>query len=177
MKVMAVLQTVQGPRHNALMPNWKLKKEQKTASIKDMDVKFDVLVGCRQGGQESPFLFNLYFDYVLKIAANKIDEAFPEGWGINFEYEIPHTCTNQAQRSVGKMRGVEIIRWILYADDVVLFCVRAKDAERMLTIIDDTCKRFGLNISFGKTKTQVFNDAVLHETTFQLGAYIKKNHQ
>ena len=136
-----------------------------TASIKGMDVKFDVLVGCRQGGQESPFLFNLYFDYVLKIAADKIDEAFPEGWGINFEYEIPHTCTNRAQRSVGKMRGVEIIRWILYADDVVLFCVRAKDAKRMLTIIDDTCKRFGLNISFGKTKTQVFNDAALQEKT------------
>ena len=60
-----------------------------TASIKGMDVKFYVLVGCRQGGQESPFLFNLYFDYVLKIATDKIDVAFPEGWGINFEYEIP----------------------------------------------------------------------------------------
>ena len=26
MKVVAVLRTVQGPRHNALMPHWKLKK-------------------------------------------------------------------------------------------------------------------------------------------------------
>ena len=92
------------------------------ASIKGMHVKFDVLVGCRQGGQESPFLFNLYFDYVLKIATDKIDEAFPE-----YIYEISQTSTNLAQRSVGKMRGVEIIRWILYADDVDL---RAKELSK-----------------------------------------------
>ena len=41
--------------------------EGTTASIKGMTAKFDVLVGCRQGGQESPCLFNYYFDYVLKV--------------------------------------------------------------------------------------------------------------
>ena len=64
-----------------------------TASIIGMKTKFDVLVGCRQGGQESPCLFNYYFDYVLKVAASEIDKKFPEGWGIDFNYNIPHTCT------------------------------------------------------------------------------------
>ena len=32
MKVVAVLRTVQGPRHNALMPHWKLKKKKPTAN-------------------------------------------------------------------------------------------------------------------------------------------------
>ena len=73
-----------------------LKKmyEGTTASIKGSKAKFDVLVGCRQGGQESPCLFNYYFDYALKIAAHDIDKEFPDGWGIDMEYNIPHTCTN-----------------------------------------------------------------------------------
>ena len=53
---------------------------------------------------------------------------------------------------------MECVRWILYADDVVLFAKSSGEAEQLLRIIHNTCKRFGLNISFGKTKTQVFND-------------------
>ena len=71
-----------------------------TASIKGMRSVFEVLIGCRQGGQESPCLFNYYFDFVLKVAAHEIDQSFPEGWGINFEYNIPHTCSNREQRRV-----------------------------------------------------------------------------
>ena len=51
-----------------------------TASIKGLRATFEVLVGCRQGGQESPVLFNYYFDFVLNIAALEIDKAFPNGW-------------------------------------------------------------------------------------------------
>ena len=135
--------------------------EGTTASIRGMKVKFDVLVGCRQGGQESPCLFNYYFDYVLKIAAHAIDQAFPDGWGIQFEYQIPYMCSNRRQRQDGKLCGIEILRWILYADDLVLFCKSVSEAEKILGIINDTCKRFGLTISFSKTKTQVFNDSTL----------------
>ena len=56
------------------------------------------------------------------------------------------------------MRGVQVIRWILYADYAVLFCKTPEDAEKILNILNDTCKRFGLTISFKKTKTQVFNN-------------------
>ena len=131
--------------------------EGTTASIKGCKAKFDVLIGCRQGGQESPCLFNYYFDYVLKVAASEIDKIYPEGWGIKLEFNIPHWCTNREQRRRGRMNGVEIIRWILYADDVALFCKSSEEAESLLNIINDTCKRFGLTVSFKKTKTQVFN--------------------
>ena len=43
-----------------------------TASIKGMKTTFEVLVGCRQRGQESPVIFNYYFDFVLKVAAAEI---------------------------------------------------------------------------------------------------------
>ena len=114
-----------------------LKKmyEGTTASVKGSKAVFDILVGCRQGGQESPCLFNnYYFDYVLSIAANEIDKKFPEGWGINFEFNIPHTCTNRQQRQRGKMHGREIIRWILYAD-MVLFCKSVSEAEQLLKML------------------------------------------
>ena len=65
----------------------------------------------------------------------------------------------------GKIRlhGIEVMRWILYADDVVLFCKTVHEAERLLDIINDTCLRFGLTISFKKAKTQVFNSEELAE--------------
>ena len=40
----------------------KLMYQQTTASIKGMKTSFEVLVGYRQGGQESPVIFNYYFD-------------------------------------------------------------------------------------------------------------------
>ena len=69
------------------------------------------------------------------------------------------------------MRGVETIRWILYADDVVLFCANVGEAEAILNIIKHTCKRFGLSVSFSKTKTQVFNNKQLVEkpSLFSIG--------
>lgn len=131
--------------------------EGTTASIRGMTTKFHVLIGCRQDGQESPCLLNYYFDYVLKITAHKIDKTFPDGWGIDFEYNILYMCMNREQCWNGRLRGVEMIRWILYVDDVVLFCKTVSEAEQLLTIIN-MCKRFGMKISFKKTKTQVFND-------------------
>ena len=101
----------------------------------------------------------------------EIDKAFPNGWGLQFEYNIPHYCTNREQRRAGPLRGIEVIRWILYADDMVLFRRSASDAERLLNTLNDTCKRFGLTISFKKTKTQVFNNNELatKEHLFSIG--------
>ena len=134
-------------------------------------------IGCRQGGQESLCLFNYYFDYVLKVVAYEIDKVFLDGWGIEFEYNIPHMCTNREQRRNGRMRGIEMMRWILYADDMVLFCKTVDEAEQLLTLINDTFKRFGLTISFEKTKTQVFNDEDLAEksTLFNIGEQVIEN--
>jgi len=68
-----------------------------TASIKGLRSSFEVLIGCRQGGQESPVLFNYYFDFVLKIAAMEIDKAFPEGWGLEFPFLIQYNILTIAQ--------------------------------------------------------------------------------
>ena len=111
--------------------------EGTTASIKGMKTSFDVLIGCRQGGQESPCIFNYYFDYVLKVAAHEIDKEFPDGWGIPYQFEISHLCSNRSQRRNGKLHGREIMKWILYADDVLLFCTTIAEAEKILNILND----------------------------------------
>ena len=41
---------------------------------------------------------------------------------------------------------------------MVRLCKTVSEAEQLLNIINDTCNRFGLTISFKKTKAQVFNN-------------------
>ena len=78
--------------------------------ISGSKVKFDILVGCRQGGLESPTLFNYYFDFVLKVCAEEINRKFPDGWGLFFNYRIPSECTTRQQRLERRMHGIEILR-------------------------------------------------------------------
>ena len=66
-----------------------------------------------------------------------------------------------SQKFPEKVYSPQVIKWILYADDVALFCKSVNEAKQILNIINDTCNRFGLTISFKKTKTQVFNNAEL----------------
>ena len=116
------------------------------AYIAGTKVLFDLLVGCRQGGLESPTLFNYYFDFVLKVCAEEIDRKFPEGWGLSFDYRIPGECSNRQQRQDKNMHGVEFIKWLLYADDLVLFCPNITQAQEIMIIMNSFCIRFGLTI-------------------------------
>ena len=75
------------------------------------------------------------------------------------------------------MNGVQLIRWILYADDLVLFCKSVDEVEKIMKILNDTCSRFGLTISFTKTKTQVFNNEELASlpSLFAVGENVVEN--
>lgn len=65
----------------------------------------------------------------------------------------------------------------LNSDDAVVFCKTIEEAKKLLSIINNTCKRFGLSISFKKTKTQLFNDEELakRETLFSIDGNIIEN--
>ena len=116
---------------------------------------------------------------MLKVAAHEIDKEFSDEWGIPYQFEISHLCSNRSQRRNGKLHGREIMKWILYADDVLLFCTTIAEAEKILNILNDTCKRFGLTISFKKMKTQVFNDVDLskQKSLFSIGSESIENVQ
>ena len=71
-------------------------------------------------------LFNYYFDFVLKVCADAIDALI-----VNNGHQ-------------------EKKKWILYADDLVLFCKSIQHGQRIMEILSDTCKRFDLTISLKK---------------------------
>ena len=109
------------------------------------------------GWSRKSHTFQLLFDFVLKVCAEEIDRKYPNGWGLSFEYRIPGECTNREQRRHKRMHGTEIIKWLLYADDLVLFCDDIFQAQEIIKIMNSVCKRFGLTISFKKTKVMQFN--------------------
>ena len=52
------------------------------AEIKHTDELFNVHMGCRQGGLESPVLFNIYMDFVIRCAEFDVLKKFPNT-GVN----------------------------------------------------------------------------------------------
>ena len=61
------------------------------------DDSFKILTGVRQGGPESPLLYNLYMDYVMKIYRNKCHTQKINY--INLKYRIRNTATTCEERT------------------------------------------------------------------------------
>ena len=126
------------------------------AAIKHTDELFNVHTGCRQGGLESPVLFNIYMDFVLRCAEFDVLKKIPNT-GLNYTYRIKSESTTREQRSIHKISSSERLRMLLYADDIVLFCEDIVELESILQIYDETFRRYGLTIALDKTKTIAFN--------------------
>ena len=126
------------------------------AAIKHTTDYFQVQTGCRQGGIESPVLFNIYMDFVLRCAEHEVLLHFPHT-GLKYSYRIKSESSNREQRSVNSLAGEDRLRMLLYADDIVLFCEDINELQSILKIYDETFSRFGLTIAIDKTKTISFN--------------------
>ena len=126
------------------------------AAIKNTVDHFQVHTGCRQGGIESPVLFNIYMDFVLRCAEHEVLEKFPST-GLKYAYRIKSESTTREQRVHG-ISGHGRLCMLLYADDIVLFCEDVYELQSITNIYDDaTFSRFGLTIACDKTKTMSFN--------------------
>lgn len=126
------------------------------ASIKNTVNNFQVHTGCRQGGIESPVLFNIYMDFVLRCVEHEVLLKYPDT-GLKYAYHIKSESSTREQRSIHKISGSDRLRMLLYADDIVLFCEDVNELEAILKIYDDTFSRFGLTIAIDKTQTLAFN--------------------
>ena len=122
-----------------------------TALAQTPEDKFDVKCGVRQGGPESPMLYNLIMDYVMRLY---VEECKKEGIKfLNLKYSIPDT----ASQSNTETRGFHILDWIGYADDLTLMFNDSQSLCKGLELLDKTFKRFGLAINVSKTKTMIIN--------------------
>lgn len=113
---------------------------------------FEILLGVRQGGPESPVLFNLYIDYVMRIFQ---EECISKR--INFlklKYRIPSSATTTHQRS---KVGTQTIDWNGYADDIALNFEDVKNMQRAIDLLSTTFSRYHLEINISKTKSIIMN--------------------
>ena len=126
------------------------------ACIKCSAQYFETLVGCRQGGVESPPAFNVYLDFVIRCAKHEIIQKFPQA-GVCIEYAIPNECSTREMRAKERPAGKTYISELLYADDAVIFSTSIEELQEILSIYDRTFSRFGLQLSYSKTKTMAYN--------------------
>ena len=94
-----------------------------TALAETPDHLFELFIGVRQGGPESPFLYNLYMDYVMFL---------------NLKYRIPQEASQNNRINVGYTQ----IDWIDYADDLVLVLESTYDIEKAINLLNCAFKRF-----------------------------------
>ena len=126
---------------------------------------FRVSSGVRQGGPETPLLFNLYIDYVMRVYVEKCtlnDE-------INFynhKYRINTRSITRAQRlqmrnSNEKLSYESSLPWCGYADDLILFLIDRSSLQQASTLLDKVFTDFGLQINETETKTMILNHCYL----------------
>ena len=127
-----------------------------TATVSGAKEIFSTFVGCRQGAQESPTLFNIYMDFVTKICEYEVKKKFPNT-GIHYKYHIASECNSRAMRMHSPSHGEDYMHSLLYADDLMIVSRDVMEMQEILNIYNETFKRFGLTIAADKTKTLPFN--------------------
>lgn len=121
---------------------------------------FKTTSGVRQGGPESPFLFNLYIDYVMRVF---IERAKTEN--INFFqhlYRLNPRSISREQRLQMRIKdlrnwGTSSLPWSGYADDLILYLVNQLDLQNSLNLLDHVFTQFGLTINAKKTESMILN--------------------
>ena len=123
-----------------------------TSLAETPDDKFETSTGVRQGGPESPLLYNLFMDYVMRVFIEECKKKHITF--VKHKYRIPAYACETNRETL----GINFVDWIGYADDIVL-CFETQDLlQKAVDILSDTFKRFNLNINVSKTKTMIINN-------------------
>ena len=98
---------------------------------------FKLLTGVCQGRPESPMLYNLFMDYVMRVYMERCKAE-----GIKFfqmKYRIRTTATTREERR-GVYYGEHTIDWSGYADDLMLVFESEEELQRAL--LNEIFERF-----------------------------------
>ncbi|KXJ24055.1 hypothetical protein AC249_AIPGENE10834 [Exaiptasia diaphana] len=136
--------------------------ELKEPQCEENEEAFKTTSGVRQGGCESPYCFNLYLDYILRIFEY---ECQHENLHITIPYRIPNEASDRSQRSEEKGFGVLSLLWLGYADDLAIITNSAVKLQTAMENLYNILTRFGLQMSLDKTRTMVMSDKY-DETTY-----------
>ena len=116
---------------------------------------FETKSGVRQGGPESPALYNLYMDYVMRVFMEQCKIKNLKYFKTS--YNIPGKATNPKNNFGLGSYGELLIDWLGYADDLVLFFDDIDSLKSGFELLNSTFKRYELEINYDKTKTMIFN--------------------
>ena len=111
----------------------------------------------RQGEIESPYLFNLYLDYVKGIFSMKC-----EGTKLSFEFNY-RIHSKSSFQTRGKKQNMEnetnMLLTKLNVDEtsVVVMCESEKDLQQAMLLLNPTFKDFGLSLNRSKSETIILN--------------------
>lgn len=128
-----------------------------TARITGLKRTFPINAGCRQGGIESPVLFNIYFDTVCRVLHFELKQMLGADYGIEFKYQIPNETTSRSQRSNHPSHGVSQLFRALYADDMFIIFKTKEALQKGMIIVENVFSRYGLTLSRKKTETMLIN--------------------
>ena len=126
-----------------------------TALAEVLDDIFELIAGVRQGGPESPPLYNLLMDYIMRVFTALCEEHHIKF--LQFKYRVRNTACPRAARGERQDHGEHKADWSGYADDLKLFFEDATNLQRALILLDETFCRFLLEINISKTKTMIMN--------------------
>ena len=122
----------------------------------DPDKKeFDVGAGVRQGGCESPSLYNLYMDFVMRVFKVELERAGIKG--VVMKFRIPNHSTNRSERAKYRSSGVTEHLWVGFADDTTLFFESVEDMQAAMNILVDIFDPYRLILNEDKTETMIFD--------------------
>ena len=128
-----------------------------TSLAETPDDCFELFLGVRQGGPESPILYNFYMDLVMRVFLENCAENGVKF--LNLKYKIPWSASKTNRTTVGHHE----MSWIGYADDLVLFFETASDMQKAADILQETFGRFGLEINKSKTNTMILNNHLVSQ--------------
>lgn len=115
--------------------------------------EFSLKAGVKQGCVLSPLLFNIYLDFVVRQAIKRFGEA---GVGVaRGGKEFWYNPMGGRAKGMDDM-GVLNLAALLYADDTALLASSYKDICKMVNILEEVTKEWGLTISIPKTKIMVW---------------------
>ena len=157
-----------GPENEKIVEIFQKVYENTSAKLDGVEELIAIELGLRQGGQESPMLFNYWLDTVLRVALYKIKCCFKnrEEPGIKHDFSISNECTNRAQRAEQAQNGTEHTIFTNFADDLFCSAKSQEELAEIMNILIETFGEFGLTMSESKTKTMSWNtDDTINESS------------
>ena len=137
-----------------------LYKYTTTALAETPEDKFELDTGVRQGGPESPLLYNLYMDFIMRIYLDRCKRNRVHF--LKLKYNIPSYVSSTGRTSKGEFD----IDWTGYADDLVLMFNDSKSLQKGINILNELFTEYGMSINVSKTKTMIFNHQAIDKREY-----------